>query len=1379
AGNREQRAGSREQGAGSREKGEGRREQGAGETERIRPTAVNETSTIGRRAHKVSLQNALDGFESFIAVNRASIACIALLVTYLAFYSFKTFDQIGVWKNSETLFSDVLKNHHGDHFTANFNLASYYLEESAKKPPERARELENRALAHLEAARSQEHKTLRWNPVRVLINLSVIALQRNDLAKVEELLDEASPLLEVERGEPEVITRRLRSQYHDRKGQLYLAQYKKLGKSDETLRTRAVEEFRKSIETDETNSFAHFNYALMLYEEQRFLQAKKELRQAIILNPEMDDAYLQLGTMLFNRRSFGAAEHNFVQVLFRARDEFTLPRLRNVLSSAASNLYLLEEQRIILMDENDLEGDFLKDLGRARFRMRTLIDSELEAREENIEWRETKAWFLYSSYEGFPDIGVKYRGEFTHYLRTLGTDRYNQLFERMKALGVLDYIVHPEASEDALDEVATGAETASDAADEVAAVDDGFNLIIETAEEEEEISTEPSLLGANLLDVISFYSDVLGEPGALDKEPLLLGLWGNIISFQTRWNNERYSLYSSAMAEFRDVFKRYDEDVGACRERIASSLVGRIVDSFTPEATEGAEPPELSTEEILAMLDETFPQNEAGAVAAPVKDAIAEFLTSEDPVKVVSRQPEEFVAELRRIVGVLENFAEGEPVTTDYDDILEARLARIEETRAALSDKFLGRVQRLVDMLFSVFRDRIREALAGKPGRADEEIGLQHVLTLFGSNSLVKSTLSEIREMQRQCSEFDPENEENLLGRAAVITAEASAIVDRVTGRMAEAGPGNFGRFSQELAQAESLIDSACDLVPDCDPAMKLWCSIRLLEANDLLARADTLTSPNSDAQKLALSTRALGILRDCYRKYRTALVKNVMLILLDQLISQERSRESPDENFLVALTDGYVDLIDEELPSVPEENGNAAIEFLVAHYEKAGDDRVAIDYLEKKANLFDENDQRRFAAMNELAQKAFEKAKASDLLFARAEGEERQNFANLAFTYYSIAYENFSALVGTNVFDTAARDHLFEICKQLSIYDASRKVRYLEHAFEIMSPMADSEIGRENLAKISYQIASFLYGQGTEDSEDRSLYYSRMWRNFVSDPKSEDETTMRNQRANIYLAKAEREMNRGNLDLAEEHIQSARNENVDIRQIHSVTGDLYMRRSEREKAVEEYNLALRLSPGSYEVVYKLGKLHYEDENFGKAYEMLERYLDRSAGRRDTPEYLSARAMMDDISGKYRTALEEGRIAARMADATGDLSYFAEARRCYEIVASIDSDSGNYHRILGNICRMMGDFSAAEDYYKRAALNPSLAEEAAFRLALNKFEMALALYTGDERDAILLEARAMFEDYLSNDGTADNPEWIVYRGVCTEKLKQIEVFLSE
>jgi Flp pilus assembly protein TadD len=193
----------------------------------------------------------------------SAVAVLAVLVVL-------TRQQVGYWRDSETLFEHALAVTR-DNATAHLNLALALFEENRYQD----------ASEHLlEAVRIRPG----WEKARNNLGLALLRLGKP--AEARPQLEEAVRL------DPEL------PEAHSNLG-MALA---KLGRVDE-----AVAEFSRAIELDPAYPEAHYNRGTALALQQRWEEASRDLHRAIELRPDYADAHGNLASVLFRQERFSEA----------------------------------------------------------------------------------------------------------------------------------------------------------------------------------------------------------------------------------------------------------------------------------------------------------------------------------------------------------------------------------------------------------------------------------------------------------------------------------------------------------------------------------------------------------------------------------------------------------------------------------------------------------------------------------------------------------------------------------------------------------------------------------------------------------------------------------------------------------------------------------------------------------------------------------------------------------------------------------------------------------------------------------------------------------------------------------------------------------------
>jgi tetratricopeptide (TPR) repeat protein len=239
------------------------------------------------------------------ALLRMAVAVLALGGVALA-YGVKTHAYNRVWKDSETLWTDVLRKGGPGHHTAHFNLGIDAQVRAGARGAWKGGPLFEAAEAHLRRALQTGHESYFYDYARVHTALGTVLGFLGREAEAEASFAKA---LEINRANIEEATNdRIREAekldraeiLHNR-GELY-------SKSEDPERVRLAEaDFRASLELNPDSATAHLNLGLLLLEREKkergeeSLEGKAHLEKARALDRYLAEAPLNLGILAFNR----------------------------------------------------------------------------------------------------------------------------------------------------------------------------------------------------------------------------------------------------------------------------------------------------------------------------------------------------------------------------------------------------------------------------------------------------------------------------------------------------------------------------------------------------------------------------------------------------------------------------------------------------------------------------------------------------------------------------------------------------------------------------------------------------------------------------------------------------------------------------------------------------------------------------------------------------------------------------------------------------------------------------------------------------------------------------------------------------------------------
>ncbi|MCU0722305.1 MAG: tetratricopeptide repeat protein, partial [Planctomycetes bacterium] len=256
-----------------------------------------------------------------------ALAAFLGLAAVLSIWGAKSFDRCGAWRDSRTLWGDVLEKSGGVHHTAHFNLGIDATQRATQAGPSGARPLLEEAEAHLRRALVARHESYFYDFARVHAALGTVlsvggrlddAVREFDLAlEINARSLEAADAPHLREGE-----RLARADILVNRGD---ARSKRGGA--ESYRG-ALEDFRAALELNPDSALAHLNLGLLLArgaEGRGSLETGpppglEHIERAAALDPFLAEAPLNLGIVAFQRGELETARAWFEEALARAPD---------------------------------------------------------------------------------------------------------------------------------------------------------------------------------------------------------------------------------------------------------------------------------------------------------------------------------------------------------------------------------------------------------------------------------------------------------------------------------------------------------------------------------------------------------------------------------------------------------------------------------------------------------------------------------------------------------------------------------------------------------------------------------------------------------------------------------------------------------------------------------------------------------------------------------------------------------------------------------------------------------------------------------------------------------------------------------------------------
>jgi tetratricopeptide (TPR) repeat protein len=159
-----------------------------------------------------------------------------------------------------------------------------------------------------------------------------------------------------------------------------------------------------------------------------------------------------------------------------------------------------------------------------------------------------------------------------------------------------------------------------------------------------------------------------------------------------------------------------------------------------------------------------------------------------------------------------------------------------------------------------------------------------------------------------------------------------------------------------------------------------------------------------------------------------------------------------------------------------------------------------------------------------------------------------------------------------------------------------------------------------------------------------------------------------------------------------------------------TMTGNIYRRRKEFDRAMDHYEKALELEPGNNFALFGMGDCYRGKMNMEKAVEWWDKILEHEPENQAlwtrVGDALLSLNRIDDAIAHYEASLENGADVfsylglARAQHALGDL---ARAREFCEKALEHDENSERVLERLVNICEDAGDLAAADKARERLA----------------------------------------------------------------------------
>ncbi|MHC4599036.1 MAG: tetratricopeptide repeat protein [Planctomycetota bacterium] len=256
-----------------------------------------------------------------VAILRGTLAVLALAGVALA-YGVKTSAYNRVWKNSETLWSDVLEKGGPGHHTAHFNLGIDAQVRASTQGEWKGRPLFERAEVHLRRALQTGHESYFYDYARVHTALGTVLGFLGREAEAEAAFAEA---LEINRRNiDEARNDRIREAEKLDRAEILHNRGELRSKSRDTAQVeRALLDFRASLELNPDSATTHLNLGLLLLAKEKeetgeeSFEGKTHLERARGLDRYLAEAPLNLGILAFNRRDLPRARAWFDEALER------------------------------------------------------------------------------------------------------------------------------------------------------------------------------------------------------------------------------------------------------------------------------------------------------------------------------------------------------------------------------------------------------------------------------------------------------------------------------------------------------------------------------------------------------------------------------------------------------------------------------------------------------------------------------------------------------------------------------------------------------------------------------------------------------------------------------------------------------------------------------------------------------------------------------------------------------------------------------------------------------------------------------------------------------------------------------------------------------
>ncbi len=222
---------------------------------------------------------------------------------------------------------------------------------------------------------------------------------------------------------------------------------------------------------------------------------------------------------------------------------------------------------------------------------------------------------------------------------------------------------------------------------------------------------------------------------------------------------------------------------------------------------------------------------------------------------------------------------------------------------------------------------------------------------------------------------------------------------------------------------------------------------------------------------------------------------------------------------------------------------------------------------------------------------------------------------------------------------------------------------------------------------------------------------------------------------------------------------------------IHARLADIYLRTSDRQRALEQLRAVLRDDATNPQVYYYLGRLEYEDKKPEQAAEYFAKTVVLSPGFEDAYCYLALAQVSANQPGQALETLQKARakfppdfqIEVCSALAYARQKAYSEALKCYtdaEVRAKLTEPSRLNHEFyfeVGAACERSGDYERAEKYFQKC-----LQLKSDFAEALNYLG-----YMWAEHGIKLSEARVLIEKALKlepeNAAYLDSLGWVLFK----------------